>query len=334
MPVFKRQSVFIARDLKAFLNLEAGVTRPDAATPMSAANDRQPAEKQPPKKRLAEKDGSTAEAQKIQPGNVVWIFGFGRSGSTWLSSMMGDMKRQAVWPEPLIGSLFGRFYYTGVQETHRNSRWFILGSEREHWLKLIRSFFLDGATEKFPNMARSKGTLVVKEQNGSVGAPLLMEALPDSKMILLVRDPRDVVASALESLAKGSWGSKTLNIDNPPDVSVETWANHYLENVGNARQAYESHPGRKVLVRYEDLRADPLGTMRRLYSELGIDVDGDELARVVEKHSWENIPEEKKGQGKFYRKATPGGWQEDLSAEQIQATEEICGDLMQRFGYL
>jgi Sulfotransferase domain len=83
-----------------------------------------------------------------------------------------------------------------------------------------------------------------------------------------------------------------------------------------------------VLIRYEELRSDTLGTMKRMYSTLGIEVDERELERVVEKHSWENIPEEEKGEGKFYRKATPGGWREDLSPQQARTVERITAPLM------
>jgi len=48
----------------------------------------------------------------------------------------------------------------------------------------------------------------------------------------------------------------------------------------------------------------------------------------VEKHSWENIPEVEKGPGKFARKATPGGWREDLTAKQVRIVEEITGPLL------
>ena len=84
-------------------------------------------------------------------------------------------------------------------------------------------------------------------------------------------------------------------------------------------------------VRYEDLRADTLGTMRRIYATLGIPVDEGELARAVEKHSWENIPEKKKGGGKFYRKATPGGWREDLTPKQIKQVERITAPLLEEY---
>lgn len=47
----------------------------------------------------------------MNPENVVWMFGTGRSGSTWLSDMMDDLPNHAVWREPLVGALFGHLYY-------------------------------------------------------------------------------------------------------------------------------------------------------------------------------------------------------------------------------
>ncbi len=98
--------------------------------------------------------------------------------------------------------------------------------------------------------------------------------------------------------------------------------------MGKAKEAYDAHRGHKVLIKYEELRVDALGTMKRMYSTLGVPVNEEELARVVEKHSWENIPEEKKGEGKFYRKASPGGWKEDLTPEQAEAVERVTAPLL------
>jgi hypothetical protein len=86
-----------------------------------------------------------------------------------------------------------------------------------------------------------------------------------------------------------------------------------------------------VLVRYEDLRADTLGEMKRIYSTLEIPVDEAELAKAVERHSWENILEKEKGEGKFYRKAMPGGWRDDLTPEQVRMVEEITAPLLKEF---
>ena len=321
MPVIKQHLSVAARGLKAFLNLEAGIGRAESAPgPQPTANS-----------------GQATRRGGVDPGSIVWIFGSGRSGSTWLSSMMGDMSNQVLWGEPWVGTLFGNFYY-GQNAGRRQNPQFILGRHRESWLRSIRNFVLDAAAVTFPDL-KSDQYLVIKEPNGSVGAPLMMEALPESRMVLLTRDPRDVVASSLDARREGGWhyeknrqrlydGGKKEPPKKGSVAFAENRAQNYLQGMGNAKKAYDAHGGPKVLVRYEELRADTLGTMRRMYSMLGVPVDEEELVRIVEKHSWENIPQEKKGEGKFYRKGTPGGWKEDLTPEQAEAIERVTAPLL------
>jgi hypothetical protein len=86
-----------------------------------------------------------------------------------------------------------------------------------------------------------------------------------------------------------------------------------------------------VLVRYEDLKADTLGTMRRIYSALNIPADEGQLAKAVEKRSWDNIPKDKKGEGTVQRRGTSGGWQEDLTPQQAEIVERITAPLLEEF---
>jgi len=281
-----------------------------------------------------------AEPVGINPENIIWILGYARTGSTWLASMMEELEGHTIWREPYGGELFGRLYYDWLGEKHFETKHFILGRRsKKSWLKSVRSFVLNEASVRFPGVA-DEGYLVIREPNGSIGAPLLMEALPESRMILLVRDPRDVIASALDSAKKGSWlykrrieegAGRAITFDMATEALVERTATMYLQNVGNSKEAYEAHKGPKILVKYEELRADTLETMRHIYSALGIKVDEEELARAVERHAWENVPEEQKGEGKFHRKAKPGGWKEDLVEEQARMVEEITAPLLEEF---
>ena len=297
----------------------------------------------------ARRVGSEA-ADGVDPANIAWIFCVGRSGSTWLSNMMGELSGQTIWREPRIGQLFGQFY-ADTPERKRRSANFIMGAPtREAWICSIRNFVLVGARHAFP-LLRREHHLIIKEAGGGVGAPLLMEALPESRMILLVRDPRDVVASWLDAKGEGGWkkrhnrrqkkgnrrdsaqrdAKRKASAANRQGATVRKLAKRYLNNLELAKRAYDDHRGPKTLVLYEDLRVDTLGVMKHLYSDLGIEIDEAQLARAVKMHAWEHIPEDMKGKGRIFRKASPRGWREDLTSKQAEMVERITAPVMTEF---
>ena len=328
---------YVAGNVRAYLKLEVGITRGEVSDPAQggeaqdllreqlASRDREISRL---RARLAAGDGAPGG---IAPGHFIWIFGVARTGSSWLGAMMGDLDGHATWYEPYVGDVFGYAYYMRAGE-QRGREDYILGDPyREAWIRSLRTFVLDGAGARFPGLGEN-GYLVVKEPNGSVGAPLLVEALPESRVILLVRDPRDVVSSLLDAQRRGSWGAGDEALaDTAPDEFVRQRAMMYNASFGKAWEAYREHKGRKVTTRYEDLRYDALGELEKIYSSLGIPVEGGQLRVVVEKHAWENIPERQKGPNKPRRKARPGGWQEDLTPEQARMVEEITTPTMNEF---
>ena len=102
----------------------------------------------------------------ISPQNLVWIFGTGRTGSTWLAFMMQEQEGYTVWREPYVGELFGRLYYDWLGEKHFQTKHFILGRNNESWLRSVRSFVLREASARFPGVANG-GYLVIKEPRSS-----------------------------------------------------------------------------------------------------------------------------------------------------------------------
>ena len=281
----------------------------------------------------------TEQASGIDPGKMIWIFCTSSGASTWLRNMMTEIEGHKAWDEPSIGRLFGDFR-NRVPEVELRRHDFIMSEvTREGWIRAIRNFVLDCASYSRPTLS-SDDYLVIKEPNGSIGAPLMMEALPESRMILLVRDPRDVAASALDAARKGSWMYELLDkgawrqeaqADRKPDNFVRAQANSYLNLIGSIKEAYDAHEGRKVVVRYEDLRADTLEVMKRIYSVLEIPTEEEALALAVVKHPWEDITQEEKDEGKVYHKAPPGGWREDLTPDQVEIVEDITAPLLEEF---
>lgn len=265
---------------------------------------------------------------EIDPSKVIWIFCASRSGSTWLRQMLSDTLPSEVWEEPKVGMLFGGFYYR-AREGQLASTEFVMGDPlRETWLSSIRRFTLDAAAASHPAMTASK-YLVTKEPDSALGAPLLSQALPESRMVVLLRDPRDVVSSALD--AARSWMDQGARAGLPyrnPDAFVRQTAQGYARQMGAALAAYENHQGPRALVRYEDIRGDALPTMRTLCAELSLPDMG--LENAVNARAWEAVAA-KKGTGQFYRKASPGSYSEDLSPKQVSIVEKECEEVLGRF---
>ena len=99
-------------------------------------------------------------------------------------------------------------------------------------------------------------------------------------------------------------------------------------------RAYEAHPPElRITIRYEDLRADTLATLRPLVDWLGVQRSDEELEAAVAALAFEAYPAKAKGPTKALRAATPGLWRENLSDEEQLAVNEIMGETLERLGY-
>jgi O-antigen biosynthesis protein len=277
----------------------------------------------------------SVSTRPVRAEQLIWMFGHSRTGSTWLSWMMAELENQERWHEPYVGLLFGSFVYERLKNNQKllNNPSFIMGEPyREAWLGSIRNFVLEGAAVRYPDF-REDQYLVVKEPNGSVGAPLLLEATPESRMIFLIRDPRDVIASRLEAFGEGGWTGQDRDYSTTEKLNAQTkrLAEDYFRVVSKVQEAYEGHPGKKVLVRYEDLRHDTINTLKAMYDALKVEADEAQIEAAVVKHSWARVPEEEKGKDKFFRKAQPGSWREDLSSEQVKLIEDITDPILSKY---
>jgi hypothetical protein len=271
----------------------------------------------------------------VRAEQLIWMFGHSRTGSTWLSWIMAELENQERWHEPYVGLLFGSFIYERLKDDDKllNNPAFIMGEPyREVWLKSIKEFVLEGAAARYPDLETDQ-YLVIKEPNGSIGAPLLLEATPESRMIFLIRDPRDVIASRLDAFREDSWARQNRDYSTTERLNAATreLAEEYLRVVSKVQEAYGAHAGKKAFVRYEDLRRDTVDVLKAMYGALEVEADEAQLEAAVSKHSWTRIPSNEKGKDKFFRKAQPESWKADLSPEQIEIIEDITDPILSRY---
>lgn len=301
--------------------------------------------------------GSLRRGSKSLESRLVWVFGSPRSGSTWLLRLLNGHSSVFTVNEPLIGDHLAPFISERVgvspadlsvdnftlPRLRRDVSSYVFATEFEEvWApllgELIRERLRAHARRYAPGIRLSKAFIAIKEPNGSQGAEMIMAALPRARLVFLLRDGRDVVDSELAAAAKGAWLSEIFPMTHGLDeaarmpLAVEL-AHKWLWRTEVVQATMRAHPGPTHLLRYEDLRSDTVGEMRRILDWLGLDIGERDLADLVEQNSFERIPAEQRGPSRFFRAAQPGLWRRNLSDEEQAAVEGVIGSKLRELGY-
>ncbi len=161
------------------------------------------------------------------------------------------------------------------------------------------------------------GRLVLKSPTHSCRIKVLREMFPDARFVHIVRDPHVVFSSTLHL-----WRSlyKAHGLQNPRTDWLEdhVWGTFHriYDKIEEGRRLLD--PSRFHELRYEDLVQDPVGQMRTLYDQLGL--DGFERVRPrLEQYAHEHAD------------YTPNRYR--ISPELRGEIDRRWGDVVQRHGY-
>lgn len=277
---------------------------------------------------LQRKHAGSSDSVEHQIG---WIIGCGRTGSTWLAEMLGDLPQVRKWHEPYFGRLF-KHLHDRPEDYSRNASFFS-EKHRTIWIDGIRRMFFEMIEDRYPRLGNQG--LFVKEVNTPELYNWLHTVFPAGKMIHLIRDPYDTLDSYLDLQKPGSWNDRFGDQSDPlTEQNVRRTAKHIRSTMELAQKAYEAFPvEQKLQLSYEELLKNPSPHLIACCQLIGIDVDELKSKQVAEHHHFKK--HQKTGTLEFRRKGKSGVWKEspNFNNEVFQIANELLGPIRKKLGY-
>ena len=269
-------------------------------------------------------------------GKLVWLASYPKSGNTWVRAFLHNYIVNAQMPHS-INSL--------VDFSVAECAAAFFGAPGE---VLEPQAVQAKRPEVHEALTRLHEDLVfVKTHNANLsvhGADLCTPGAT-AGAIYIVRDPRDVALSyaafigrSVDEMIDFMGQEGAANASNGVQVFelLSTWSRHALSWVAAPR---------RLLVRYEDLIADPMrgfGRMIRFLGARDAAYEPERLRRAIDFSSFTTLAgqEDRDGYqasgtkgGKFFRAGKAGGWREQLTPEQAAKIWAAHGPVMEKFGY-
>jgi hypothetical protein len=297
-------------------------------------------------------------ATKFQP---IMVTTLGRSGSTWLMSLLGqhpeitafqaqtnearaacyfaDVLRTLSRPSSYISAARGYAVTTldwmGASPTrplheyeHDPDLLEWLGSTYVEELIAFVAQRLDALyTQLSAKEGKERATRFVEKCPPNGPQVMLSEIYPKAREILLVRDFRDYFCS----VRSWRWGWEESRSRYSSD---EEWVRGSLARQARALSVYRRDRPEALVLRYEDLVTRPGETLESIFAHLEVEDSPGMVRSVIER------TEEKSDQAIALGHQTSGGpaesigrWKRDLEPSLQKACEEAFGPVLAEFGY-
>jgi hypothetical protein len=272
-------------------------------------------------------------ASKLQP---LLIGGCPRSGTTWIQFLIAAhpdvvTSRETHVFDKYVGPM--KEWFDREESLDGGDGLSALFSEKEFLAKFLRPF----VRQTFNRIAAAAplGTethLLEKTPGNMLHHAVIRQILPSARLLFIVRDPRAVAAS-FKAASQQDWGSWTRK---PVSEVCASW-NRY-----NAAffEAQERWPARLLSsVRFEDMKMETAFSLARLFDWAGLAHDTQLIEQACAANEIGKLRNEQSDalradrRIEFYRTGKMHGWATELSIEEIQETEHLCAEYMQRWGY-
>jgi hypothetical protein len=252
-----------------------------------------------------------------QPFSIV---GTGRSGTTYLYSILSDHPRIALTNEAKLFDLLSESSaFARIPAFELDARTGVRGMLNAAYIADFSALLdetIPGVLEAFyeRHFAHKEFTHWGDKMVSLVSPSALQRLLPDIRCLVPIRDPRDVVCSWRAAIAyQPFFGQYTLR------SFAEMWVRTYAEIGASLR--------RRFVVRYEDLVRSTERVVRDALGFLGLEWDA-ACARAIGRHAtFASVATSPTPEASLER------WRRELDAEDLRTVQEICAAPMAEFDY-
>jgi len=296
-------------------------------------------------------------ARNMANPELHFIISAPRSGSTWLTTALNQHPEIFATEHRLFGdfcevwqnndgSTSPRITFDKYAQAFSVHYFFeAMGMKRGEFLNAFEKSFANFLVG-FANRRTEKKYVIDKITPYPGTASMVVEKIrklfPESKIIQLVRDGRDVLTSGTyDWLLKDAQGTdryrfhveKEENFELKrffDDVVIEKWASNWSETI----DAF-SNEKPDAQVRYESMKQDLTKEINRIVLAIGADPAG--VAAAAEKVSFEQMTGRKEGDDSQptakARKGVVGDWRGHFTQTDGKLFDSICGKQLVQLGY-
>jgi hypothetical protein len=177
----------------------------------------------------------------------------------------------------------------------------------------------------------STSPVVVKEAFTSHAADRVMSLLPDARALVIVRDPRDVVASQLDrpDTFEASGSSPEADREQRVVRAAQLWSMAF----DVCQAAIGNCDGGTMQVRYEDLIADPAQVLAAALEWIGVESSPGQVKEAVDRSSVGSHPPPDRPLPDPDLVAEVGSWEEVLTTGELTLIAAVAGTRAAGLGY-
>jgi hypothetical protein len=151
----------------------------------------------------------------------------------------------------------------------------------------------------------------------------ILRAYPEAKILHVLRDGRDVCASLQARSQEADWAPRQRL------HQIRIWKQSV--EAGMDLLDEREFQDRTALVRYEDVKCNPVAEITRLFDFAGLPAWPHEVQQIAEETEFNRHRE--KDPGKHNNRDVVGGWRECFSDEDQRLFAKYAGDLFLHCGY-